>query len=281
MSKLSFPYKLIFFILFNIALVSCSSDDASPPIPTGLEKQYTFVKTQFSDLTGNVIFTENTNGSTTISVSLNNTVPGVDLNIRLRRNTANLGGGIALTLNNIDNETGKSITTVSKLDDGNAINYVELSEFEGYLSLEGKNTNQNIVFAYKDLGPNEFTGKKITYHLFSNNQTVNGFAQFQERRKGTSALIIGVLDLTNPTALECSLLIKQDNTTSDYIHELASTRIEPNGYSFNELTEINGSPITFDALLNLDAFINVSDPANPLNILSSGAIGINENASSY
>lgn len=284
MYKLHFRTKYVGLLISILGLffINCSSDDENtPPIPTGKTKEYTLSKTQFSDITGSINFIENTNRSTTVSIKLNNIVKGINVIARLRRNTANIGGGIAIDLNDIDNQTGESITTIYKLDNGTSISFEQLEDFEGYLAIEGNGDNEGILFAFKDLGPNELTGKKITYNLFSNNATINGFAQLEERKKGTSSLIVGLFETNNIIELPCTLHIKQENNNTEYIHQLSPIRINPKGYGFTELTEINNSLINFEDVLKLDGYINVTESNNTMISISKGSIGIGENVSSY
>lgn len=270
---------LILTSILCFFFINCSSDDDAPAIPTGNSKQYTITKTQFSDLSGNASFIENTNGTTTISVKLNNLVEGINIAVRLRQNTANIGGGIAINLNDIDTKTGESVTTIKKLDNGTVISYEQLENFDGYLAIEGVQNDEGVLFAYKDLGPNELTGKKTIYNLFSNNASINGFAQFEERKKGTSALIIGINNPVSNLELPCSLHIIINDGESELIQELSATRLNPKGYGFTELTKVNDIVTTYEQILQLNAYITIKETSNSTDNLSKGFIGININAS--
>jgi len=262
------------FCLFT----NCSSDDDTPVTPTGANKSYELLSTNLSDLTGQVTFIENTNGSTTISIELDNTVDGINNAVRLRRNTANIGGGIAVNLNDINGNTGTSETTISKLDNGQEISYEELSEFTGYLSIEGKGDNTGEFYAYTDLGFNVLTGTKTTYNLFGPDGSINGLAVFEERKKGTAALTVNIFQISNDTDLPTSLHLTLENNIEEINHPLNSVKSKQNGFSFNEITEINAVPITYENLLKLDGYIEITDINDAMIILSSGGIGSNENA---
>ncbi|MDF4221117.1 hypothetical protein PXC01_05920 [Maribacter sp. M208] len=277
--------KNIFFkrhlllILLTFSLLNCSKDDDPPATPTGKNKEYNVLNTNFSDLNGTINFAENTNGSTTILVQLNNTFKGIDNPVRLRRNTANIGGGIALELNEIQGENGKSSTTISKLANGTIISYNELSEFDGYLAIEDSSTG--VLVAYADLGPNERTGNSITYNLFSPEGAINGLALFEERKKGTTSLTINVFDINQNTELPSSLHILRENISPEVeTYNLNSITSELNGYSFNEIKELNNTTISYSELLNLNGQIQILDATDTNKIISSGGIGINENANS-
>lgn len=227
-------------------------------LPTGQSKEYAILNTNYSDLTGLVKFIENTDGSTTISVELNNTVNGINNPVRLRRNTANIGGDIAVNLNNIKGEDGSSFTTISKLANGENISYHQLIEFNGYIAIE--DNISNVLIAYADLGPNELTGQKINFDLLSPNGSFNGLVTIEERKKGTSTLTIGVFGLEDNEELPCTLNIISDNSIHEFTHELSPVKSSLNGFSFNELTELGGQVITYETLITLNAYIEVTNP---------------------
>ena len=263
-------YTFIFCFFLN-----CSSSDDEPNIPTGNNKSYDLLNTNLSDLTGNVKFIENTNGSITIIIKLNNTVDGINNAVNLRNNTANIGGGSVVTLNDVDGNTGISETTVTKLNNGKTVNYEDLSEFLGYISIEGKGDNAGEFYAYADLGPNILTGIKMKYNLFASDESVNGFALFEERKKGTAALTLNIFEINDNTELPASIHIVQDSNLPEIIHPLNTVKSKQNGFSFNEITEINEIPISYNNLLKLDGFIAITDAKDTTLIISKGRIGTN------
>ncbi|MGO4918545.1 hypothetical protein [Maribacter spongiicola] len=272
-------FQILIYCFSLCLLTSCSSNDDTPPVPTGVTKSYELLNTNLSDLTGQVTFTENTNGSTTITVNLNNTVNGINNAVRIRNNTANIGGGIAVNLNDVNGNTGISETTISRLDNGEVLSYEEFSEFSGYLSIEGKDNNTGEFYAYADLGPNVLTGVKLTYNLFSQDDSINGLAVFEERKKGTTALTINIFQINENLELPTTLYIIQENNSELVVHSLATVKSRQNGYSFNEVSELDGMLIFFTDLIKLNGYIQITEVNNDMNILSEGAIGSHENAS--
>lgn len=250
--------KKILYLILPLFIINCSKDGNIEYTPTGQTKQYSIYNTNFSDLTGFVKFIENTDGSTTISVELDNTVEGINNPVRLRMNTANIGGDIAVNLNKVKGEDGSSFTTISKLANGENISYHQLIEFDGYIAIE--DNISNILIAYADLGPNELTGQKINFDLLSPNGSFNGLVTIEERKKGTSTLTIGVFGLEDNEELPCTLNIIPDNSIQEIIYELSPVKSSFNGFSFNELTEIEGQPTTYEELITLNAYIEVTNP---------------------
>ena len=269
---------LIYFFALCL-LNSCSHDDDTPSAPTGVTKSYELLNTNSSDLTGKVNFIENTNGSTTITIQLNNTVEGINNVVRLRNNTANIGGGIAVNLNDINGTTSTSETTITKLDNGEIVSYDELSEFSGYLSIEGKGNNTGEFYAYADLGPNVLTGIKTTYNLLASDSSINGLAVFEERKKGTTALTVNIFQINDNTELPTSLHIIQENNLEEIIHPLNTVKSRQNGFSFNEVTELDGASISYNDIITINGYIEITDTNDSTLILSSGGIGINKKTS--
>ncbi|WP_405410884.1 hypothetical protein [Maribacter sp. Asnod1-A12] len=252
-------------------LINCSSEETAPIVPTGVSKTYTILRTNFSDLTGIIEFTENTNGSTTISVKANNTVKGINNPVRLRRNTANLGGDIAINLENINGETGASVSTISKLNNEETINYSELSEFDGYIAIEGENNSEGLLIAYADLGPNELTGRNTTINLISPDGVFNGIATLEERKKGNTSLTVGVFGINDNIELPCSIhIIQEDN--SEFIKPISPVKGSLNGFGFNEITIINEIIINYDELLMLNGYIQVNNENDTSTFFARGLI---------
>jgi len=260
-------------------MFSCSSsDDTEPIVPTGKAKQYKLFETNISDLTGTILFSENTNGSTTILVEVTNTVKGIDLPVYLRRNTANTGGGIAIPLNNINGDNGISSTTISKLSNGENINYAQLLEFNGYLAIED-DVMSGALLAFSDLGPNELTGKKITYNLFAPNGAINGLITLEERKKGTTSLTLGILQTNDNDEFPVTLNILSENNNLEISEKLNPISGNLNGFSFNELTEINNELITYDRFIQTNSFIEIKQSVDAEDFISKGGIGSNTEAS--
>ncbi|MDF4201844.1 hypothetical protein PXD56_02685 [Maribacter sp. SA7] len=272
-----YPQLFIFFITISIS--SCNnSDDIDEIIPTGKTKEYTLLETNISDLTGTIIFSENTNGSTTVLIQVNNTVKDIDLPVYLRRNTANTGGGIAIILNNIIGENGNSNTVVSKLNNGETISYSELLEFNGYIAIED-NVMTGSLLAYSDLGPNELTGNKKIYNLFAPNGAINGLITLEERKKGTTSLTIGILQTNENDEFPVTLNILSESNTLENSKQLNPITGSLNGFSFNELTDINEEVITFDKFIQTNSFIEIKQSIDTENFVASGGIGNHAEAS--
>ncbi|CAM4143168.1 hypothetical protein ZONE111904_04150 [Zobellia nedashkovskayae] len=272
----SFFFGMFFFIT-SFVMISCSKEDSPAPVPTGESKQYSILNTNLSDFSGTVDFIENTNGSTTISLQVLNTIKNIDNVVRLRSNTANLGGGIAVSLNSLNGDKGISNTTVEKLQSGEVVNYAQLAEFNGYLAIEGINENAGVLLAYVDLGPNELTGKKSIYDLLSPDGVFSGLVTVQERKKGTASLTVGIREIDEDVELPCSLHIPQYSNGEEFIQQLFSVKSDLNGFSFNELNEIDGNEITYDELLELNAFIEVSNQDDSSSFIAKAGIGAKTN----
>lgn len=271
--------KLSFLIILALIVVQCSKDSEAPAIPTGRTKTYTIRNTDLSDITGSVTFIENDNNSTTIDISLFNTAVGVDNVIDLRRETANIGGGIAANLNPLNGSTGASSTLISKLNDGQKITYDQLLGFSGYIAIGVSNQNTGELAAFSDIGPNEPTGKKVTYALFSPlDDTQNGLAIFEERKKGTSSVTVNFFDFESNGSYPVYIKDAEINSSNAILIEISPVKGKLNGNSFSELSEINGATITFEDLLQLNATLEVYSDLDSDLVEASGGIGSNPKA---
>lgn len=283
-------YRIVITKIFSIIKISsltiltvfstqCSKMEEIPPVPTGQTKSYTIRNTDLSDITGTVTFIENDNNTTTIDLKLINTISNVDNVIYLRRGTANIGGGLAAILNPLNGSTGISNTTIATLNDGQKITYGQLIDFEGYIDIGLTNQNTGEIAAYCDIGPNEFTGKKVSYALLSPlDESQNGLAIFEERKKGTSAITINIFDFEPNGIYPVNIKNADTNATTTDLIELPPVKGKSKGNSFSELTEISGVVITYEQLLQLNATIEVNSSLSPSTVVSAGGIGSNPKA---
>ncbi len=84
-------------------------------------------------ISGTATFVENTDASTTIILDLTGTPAGGVHPAHIHFNTAAEGGGIGVSLEAVNGDTGQSEITIaiSALDDGSTITYAELLTFDG------------------------------------------------------------------------------------------------------------------------------------------------------
>lgn len=221
---------------------------------TGDTKVYTLGPVSDPAISGTATFAKRLSGETLITVALENTPDGQSFPSHIHENSAVESGDIAIGLNNVDGTTGMARTNVSQLDDGTAITYDGLLEFDGYLNVHSGST----LIAQGDIGGNEFTGNETVYTLMPvADPNVSGTATFSERRNGNTLV---ALDLENT----------QDGAShSSHIH--ANTIADGGGIVINlnnvdgttgkartNVRQLNdGTPITYEGLLDFNGYLNV------------------------
>ena len=271
-------FAMALFIAINTT--SCSLDDDGNVVgPTGETKTYALVSVDDPNIFGTARFIENNNNSTTIELELVGTPSGGMHPAHIHFNTAAEGGGIAVTLGTVDGTTGFSTITVNQLDDGTAITYDELLQFDGYINVHLSASDLGTLVAQGDIGENELTGESEVYALSSVDvPSASGTATFYERVNGEA---LAVLDLINTVDGEMH---------PAHIHA-GSVATAPGAilFTFNSVDGTTGVSQTnvsvldddtvfgYDDVLTVDGYINVHLSAGDLGTLvAQGDIGINE-----
>lgn len=148
--------KYITAILLSVVVivsVSCGDDDDDP---TPQEEKVVYTLDPVSDpaISGTATFTRQSDGNTMISIKLNGTMEGDSHPSHIHANAASEGGGILIDLTNVDGATGMSETLVTELNDGTAITYQELINFDGYINVHKSATELSTLVAQGDIGSN-------------------------------------------------------------------------------------------------------------------------------
>ena len=99
----------------------------------------------YPSISGTATLIENDDRTVTIDPSIAGTPQDGLHPAHIHLNSAAEGGDIALTLGTVEGSTGESSVTVTALDNGTAITYEELLEFDGYINVhlsanDGKNS---------------------------------------------------------------------------------------------------------------------------------------------
>lgn len=270
--------------LLVFGLQSCSNDDDSPyndgtPDPVNLDsKTYTLGSAAVPEISGSATFTENTDGTVTIDLALQNTPAGGQHPAHIHFNTAAEGGGIALTLGVVDGDTGESSIIIDALDDGTPITYDGLLDFDGYINVHLSAEDLGTIVAQGDIGQNELTGETKTYGLNAVAvPDISGTATFSERVNGEA---LAVIELANtPEGGEHPAHIH--NNTAAEGGGIAFTFNPVNGDTGISKSNVaaldDGSAFGYADVLSFNGYINVHLSAEDLGtIVAQGDIGQNE-----
>lgn len=273
MKKLKFGLLVFAFL----GLIACDDDDDNNPVFQGDSKEYDLSAVGESGVSGTALFEENEDGSTTITLELSGTTEGETHPAHIHLNSAAEGGEIAISLEPVDGDTGKSVTTVSTLDDETPITYEELEDFDGYINVHKSEQELDAILAQGDIGQNELTDESVTYDLATVDiEGVSGKATFY-KRENDEALV--VLELEGTT---------EGNTHPAHIHdgsvaEPGEIAISLNpvdgatGISKTNISEKNDeTAITYEELLAYNGYINVHKSEDELDVIAAqGNVGAN------
>jgi hypothetical protein len=265
--------KLFLTILSFAILYSCDeeSNDLTYTV-SGNSATYDLGSKDVDGISGNAIFIENVDGSTSINLVLSGTPNGGLHPAHIHFNTAAEGGAIALTLNSVNGSIGSSTTRVTALDDGTAITFSELASFDGYINVHLSADELGTIVAQGDVGQNDLTGTTIEYDLGEKDAPgISGTATFSERVNGEA---LAELMLTNTP---------DGGVHPAHIHE--NTALETGGILFTftpvdgdtGMSATNVDTYAYSEISSLDAYINVHlSAANLGTIVAQGDIGQND-----
>jgi hypothetical protein len=187
------------------------------------------------------------------------------------------GGGIVLTFNPVDGNTGMSRTNITSFDDGGEISIAIIKDYDGYVNVHLSAAELGTIVAQGDIGANELTGESVTYNLDERAvEGISGTATLYERQSGNSLM---VLDLEG-TPDEGSHPSHIHANTAAESGPIALSLTPVNGTTGMSMTTIrqfdDGTPVTYSELLNYDGYINVHLSASELGtIVAQGDMGQN------
>ncbi len=244
---------------------------------TDESKTYSLDERAVEGISGTATFVRRANDETLVTIQLQNTPDGGTHPAHIHDNSAVEGGGIAISLTPVDGTTGISQTNITEKDDGTAITYSELLNYDGYINVHLSEDDLATIVAQGDVGGNELTGESTSYDL--NERAVpgiSGTATFEERVNGNTLVSIAL-----------------ENTPADGVHPahihfntaaegggiaVSLTSVDGNtGMSMTNVESLDdGNNITYSELLDYDGYINVHLSADDLGtIVAQGDIGQN------
>ena len=168
---LSYPitkWRLLVICILSVVLIACSNpDEVTPPDPTltGTFEEYSLFSQLDPGIIGKVTFAERSDGITLITIELNSRRYGGNHPVHIHMNTAETGGPVVLDLSNVD-PTGISVSEVNTLNDGSAVSYTDLVNFDGHINVRLNSNDLLTLIAQGDIGRNELNFVEfLTEHL--------------------------------------------------------------------------------------------------------------------
>ena len=271
---------ILFVLTAPVFFTGCSNDDdgGTPVVDkTGESKTFTLSAVSDASISGTAIFEENKDGSTTISLDLKGTSSGSHP-AHIHMNTAAESGDIVLDLTSVDGSTGMSSTLVEAFNDGTAVTYSQLLEYDGYINVHESAENLGTLIAQGDIGQNELNGTSKEYTLSpKSNPSISGTATFSQRVNGTTLVTLALDGTVEGDAFPAHIHSNSAAESGAIIIDLDTIR-GPAGVSYTQVAALNNDEaISYDELLKLDGYINAHLSADNLGVLvAQGDIGINE-----
>ncbi|PKG43712.1 hypothetical protein CXF67_03535 [Psychroflexus sp. MES1-P1E] len=270
---------LAFLMIIPLFFISCSDDDGyTDPEPTELNsKIYTLGTVGDFGVSGTAKFIENSDATLSIELDLQNTPAGGVHPAHIHFNTAVESGGIALTLEDVNGDTGESATTFTTLNDGTAITYQELIDFNGYINVHLSATELSTLVAQGDIGQNELTGETISYDLNERDVAgINGTVEFAKRVNQTTLVSINLTGTPADGSHPAHIHENDIATTGNIIVGLNPVSGDSGISKTQVSTLVGGAEVTYTELLTINAYVNVHlSDADLDTIVAQGNIGSN------
>lgn len=241
-------------------------------------KEYELKTKDVEGIMGTATFEQRANNNTLITLDIEGTPEGGMHPAHIHANSAVESGAIVVNLSTVDGNTGMSMTDVEALEDGTAITYDGLLDFDGYINVHLSADDLGTIVAQGDIGANELTGETKEYALGSVAvETIDGTALFSERKDGTTLVELNIngtpdggmhpAHIHANTAAEGGAIII-DLATVDGSTGMSAIQIE---------ALKDGTEVSYDELLDIDGYINVHLSAEQLDVIvAQGDVGQNE-----
>ncbi|MET7030089.1 hypothetical protein [Sediminicola luteus] len=144
-------HTYLFLALVMVILTGCSKDDNSETSIVSRVFQLSAVSN--SNISGTATFIKKENGLTEVVLQISNSSTDIHP-AKIYLNNAVQGGEAAITLAAIECDCEASTTMVSKLDNGTAISYEELVNFNGHIKIHQNENHMEIIIAQGNIGSN-------------------------------------------------------------------------------------------------------------------------------
>lgn len=136
------------------ALILNSCDDDDDDAPGAMETSYNLNTLDGSGVSGTVTFRKIDAASTLVIIQLTGTKAGDSHPAHIHANAAAMGGPIVVDFNPVDGASGRSETTLTRLNDGTPINYEGLIAYNGHVNVHKSVAEISIMIAQGNIGAN-------------------------------------------------------------------------------------------------------------------------------
>jgi Cu/Zn superoxide dismutase len=273
-----------FIALFIVLLFTGCNDDDNPdpgsnlPDLTGNSVTYSLVSSAGSGVNGTVIFAETTKNTTLVTFSITGGTPGGVHPVHIHQNSKIEGGGIVISLGDIDGSTGKLEVEVESMDDDNTISYDDLVDFDGHINIHKSPSDLSNIVAFTDIGENELTGQQEDYELFGKiDPSVKGEVLFQERKSGETLITVKIEDYNGTEDLPNHIHANNVVDGGPIVISLNPVDVSSGIGITNVSHTDDDTPITYGQLKEFDGHFKAHKSESELQtVIVQGDIGQNE-----
>jgi len=230
-----------------------------------------------SGVSGDITFVERESGVILIVLALEGTPAGGNHPAHIHLGTAASGGSIAISLNNVNGDTGYSLTDISALDDGTPVTFSQLKEFNGHAKVHLSSAAMGTIVAAGDIGNNKLTGDMKIYPLGSVAvEGISGTATFMKRKSGATLVQIQ-LENTPESGVHPSHIHSNSAVVGGGVIIPLNNVNGTTGIGLTDVTkDKNDNLLTYDDLMGYDGHVMVHlSSAEMGTIVAKGDIGAN------
>ena len=243
---------------------------------TGEMMTYDLASVADPSISGTATFYQRMNDETLVTIMLEGTPEGGSHPSHIHMNTAAEGGDIAISLGNVNGTDGMSKTNVSMLDDGTAITYAEMIDFDGYINVHLSSDNLATLVAQGDIGQNALTGESVSFALAEKDEAgISGMITFYERMNDETLAVIELMGVTvgdHPSHIHAGSV---DTAPGDILISLSDVDAEGIGKT-NITMDDAGTAMTYNDIITVDGYVNVHASIDDLGtLIAQGNVGSN------
>jgi hypothetical protein len=121
---------------------------------TGKSESYVLNELAVPGISGTAVFHERTNGEALAVIDISNTPAGGVHPAHIHMGEKSTPGGVLLTFNAVNGDTGMSMTNVSELNDGTSFGYNDVLTIDGYINVHLSADALQTIVAQGNIGVN-------------------------------------------------------------------------------------------------------------------------------
>lgn len=257
--------------------VVIAQGDIGENVLTGNHEDYDLFEGKVSGISGEVTFYERKNGETLVIIELNGTKAGGDHPAHIHANTVVEGGPVMVPLTNVDGSTGIGKTNVTQLKDGTPMSFSDWDHYNGYVQVHNSPSDLGTPIALGDIGENKLTGKSEMYSLMEKSGSgIDGSVKFEERKSGVTLVTLMLngttMGETHPAHIHMNTAAEGGGIAID----LTAVDGEMGKSYTNVSTMKDGTPVTYDDLVDFNGYVNIHKSASEIaTLIAQGDIGQN------